>query len=53
MAQPAPSKKQSSARMEVVGSDVLDAPASIVDIDDRRFARLGGLIVLFGVGGFF
>lgn len=53
MAQPAPSKKQSSARMEVVGSDVLDAPASIVDIDDRRFARLGWLIVLFGVGGFF
>lgn len=53
MAQTAPSKKDSNARVEVIGSDVVvDDSHSAVDIDDRRYSRLGWLLVLLGFGGF-
>lgn len=38
--------------VEVLGKDVLDTPASAVDIDDRPHTRAGWLIVLVGVCGF-
>ncbi|MBU4612091.1 HlyD family type I secretion periplasmic adaptor subunit [Achromobacter sp. GG226] len=45
-------RKKSEEDVEVLGADVLDAPASAVDIDDRRHTRAGWFIVLFGVFGF-
>lgn len=44
--------RKKSEDIEVIGNDVLDAPASTVDIDDRRHARMGWFIVVFGVCGF-
>lgn len=45
--------KRGDDQVEVIGSDVLDLPATTVDIDERKHSRIGWFIVLFGVLGFF
>ncbi len=45
-------RKKADEGVEVLGKDVLDAPATPVDIDDRKFSRAGWIIVLVGVCGF-
>src|SRR5690606_27525220 len=45
-------KKKAEDAIEVIGTDVLDAPATSVSIDDRKHARMGWWVVLVGVVGF-
>lgn len=45
-------KKKAEDSIEVIGTDVLDAPATSVSIDDRKHARMGWWVVLVGVVGF-
>lgn len=45
-------KKKAEDSIEVIGNDVLDAPATSVSIDDRKHARMGWWVVLVGVVGF-
>ena len=44
--------KRSDPPLDVVGKDVIDPKAAGLDIDDRRYARLGWWIVIVGVLGF-
>ncbi len=45
-------RKKAEDEIEVLGNDVLDAPASSVSIDDRKHARMGWWVVIVGVFGF-
>lgn len=44
--------KKTEDQIEVIGTDVLDLPATSVDIDERKHSRIGWFIVIFGVLGF-
>lgn len=46
------SKNSQVTDVEVVGNEVRQASPTAVSTDDRRYARIGWLIVLLGVGGF-
>lgn len=46
-------RKKSDDAVEVVGNEVLDAPADAVSIDDRKHSRMGWWVVIVGVCGFF